>query len=173
MEGALLAKVLLSAAKRIQDGIPRALPPRDDGAIPITQQVLPFSVIAGTRGYIERVANQINGCYENGWFDGCAVMVRRLLETLIVEAFEHHGIAHKIKDANGNFVYLAELISKTLSETRWNLTRNAKAALPRLKDIGDRSAHSRRFVAHRRDIDKIIDDLRVVSQELLYLAALK
>jgi hypothetical protein len=48
-------------------------------------------------------------------------MIRRLIETLIIEAFEHHGIAHKIK----------------------------------------------------QDIDKIVDDVRVVVQELVYLAALK
>ena len=45
-----------------------------------SQCVIPLSVVRGTRGYIERVANQINGTYENGWYDACAVMIRRVLE---------------------------------------------------------------------------------------------
>jgi hypothetical protein len=111
--------------------------------------VLPHALVRGTRDYLERITNQVNGCYEHGWFDGCAVMMRRLIETLIIEAFEHHGIAHKIRNPAGDFLYLADLVAATLHESTWNLGRNAKKALPRLKEIGDQSAHSRRFVAHR------------------------
>jgi hypothetical protein len=77
-------------------------------------------------------------------------MMRRLIETLIIEAFEHHGIAHKIKNPVGDFLHLADLVAATLSESTWNLGRNAKKALPKLKEMGDQSAHSRRFVARRK-----------------------
>jgi hypothetical protein len=69
-----------------------------DGTRPINEFILPFSMVRGTRGYIEKVVNQINGCYEKAWFDGGAVMMRRLIETLIIECFEKHKIADKIKD---------------------------------------------------------------------------
>ena len=111
--------------------------------------------------------------YENGWYDGCAVMIRRLLETLIVEVFENYKIATKIQNPNGDFYYLSDLISCTLSETSWNLSRNSRQSMPKLKTVGDLSAHSRRYNAHKSDIDNIIPDLRVVVQELLYLAGLK
>ena len=90
-------------------------------------------MVRGTRGYIEKVTNQVNGCYEKGWFDSCAVMMRRLLETLIIECFEKHGIDATIKDASGDFLFLRDLITRMLQETAWNLGRNVKAALPRLK----------------------------------------
>ena len=64
-----------------------------------------MSTVRGTRGYIERVANQANGAYQNGWYDACAVMLRRLLETLIIEAFEHHRVDSKIKNSTGDFLY--------------------------------------------------------------------
>lgn len=163
----------LKAAKAIQADAPRAALPPAQGTAAIQQHVLPLSVVAGTRGYIEKVANQVNGCYEKGWFDGCAVMIRRLVETLIIEAFEHHKISATIKGRDGDFLFLKDLVSRTLNESKWNLSRNTKRALPRLKDIGDKSAHSRRYVAHRADIDKVVDDLRVVTQELVYLARLK
>jgi hypothetical protein len=136
--------------------------------------VLPHALVKGTRGYIERVVFQINGCYEYGWFDGCAVMMRRLIETLIIECFEKHRIADKIKNApNGDFLFLRDLIDKLLQESAWNVGRTAKQALLKLKNIGDQSAHSRRYNAHREDIEKIADDFRTVCQELICLAGLK
>jgi len=168
-----LAKLALSTAKAIQAEVPKHGLPPDEGSKSESEQVLAFSLVRGTRGYIEKIVNQVNGCYEKGWFDACAVMIRRLLETLVVEAFEHYGIANNIKNSNGDFFYLSDLINRTLAETTWNLSRNTKSALPRLKNIGDLSAHSRRFIAHRDDIEKIKDDLRVVTQELVYLSGLK
>jgi hypothetical protein len=173
MADSLVAKEALSAAKNIQALASAASSPPDEGFSSSTQHVVAMSVVKGTRGYIERVANQVNGCYERGWFDSCAVMIRRLIETLIIEAFEKYGIAAKIKTPDGDFVYLRDLISRALAEPAWNLGRNAKAALPRLKDIGDKSAHSRRFNAHKNDIEKLVEDVRVVVQELVYLAGLK
>lgn len=100
-------------------------------------------------------------------------MIRRFLEVLIIEAFEYIGKDAKIKNVNGDFLYLSELISATLSEPSWNLTRNTRNALPRLKDVGDKSAHSRRYNAVRSDIDKLAPDMRVTIQELIYLSGLK
>ena len=126
-----------------------------------------------TRGYLVKVANQANGAYSQGWYDACAVMLRRLLETLIIEAFEKHGIASNIKNSQGDFLYLRDLIDRTISESSWNLSRNSKISMPKLKDIGDKSAHSRRFNAVREDIDRVIPDLRVVAEELLNLAGFR
>ena len=145
----------------------------EEGIRALTQPVILLSLVRETRGYIERVSNQINGAYENGWYDACAVMLRRLIETLIIEAFEYHRIAAKIQNSNGDFVYLCDFIDKTLAEPTWNLSRNAKQALPRPKEIGDKSAHSRRYIAQRGDIHPLLTDIRTVVQELLYLATLK
>jgi hypothetical protein len=168
-----IARNTFNAAKAIQAEIDIQLGPPEEGRRSEKQLVLPFSIVRGTRGYIERVANQINGCYENGWYDSSAVMIRRLIETLIIETFEHHGLAVKIQNTSGDFFYLRDLIDACMSEQAWNLTRNCKLALPKLKDIGDKSAHSRRYNAHRGDIAPLAADIRLVVQELIYLAALK
>jgi hypothetical protein len=117
--------------------------------------------------------HQINGSYSNGWYDACAVMIRRLIETLIIETFEKHKIADSIKGPSGDFLYLSDLITKALNETTWNLSRNSRHSLPKLKDIGDKSAHSRRYNALRNDIDKTIPDLRVAVQEFVYLSGFR
>ncbi|MBC7635535.1 MAG: DUF4145 domain-containing protein [Acetobacteraceae bacterium] len=134
---------------------------------------MPEVLFRNTRGYLTKVANQANGAYSNGWYDACAVMLRRLVETLIIEAFEKHGVASKIKNPQGDFLFLRDLIDRTVIEDSWNLSRNSKSALPRLKDVGDKSAHSRRFNAVRHDIDQIVPDLRVVAEELLSLAGMR
>jgi hypothetical protein len=167
------ASNILNATKGIQNEIRKQLGPPEEGSRAVTQNVLLASVVRGSRGYIEKIVNQANGAYQMGWYDACAVMIRRLLETLIIECFEKHGITAKIKNANGEFLYLRDLIDASLHETSWNLSRGTKIGMPRLKDIGDKSAHSRRFNAHRGDLEPLLSDVRVVCQELIYLAGLK
>ncbi len=163
---------IIHLVKNLDSLSPKEWLPPEEGTKAESQTVIYTALVKGSRPYIEKVANQINGCYEKGWFDGCAVMIRRLLETLIIEVYEKHGISNKIKK-NGDFMFLKELISEILNEPTLNLSRNTKSALPKLKDIGDKSAHSRRFNAIRRDIDEIKSDLRVVVQELIVLSGLK
>ncbi|MFC3164989.1 DUF4145 domain-containing protein [Ciceribacter thiooxidans] len=166
-------KNIVLTAKAIHSELSDDLKPPEEGLPAKSQSVVNMSLVRGTRGYIERVANQVNGAYENGWYDAAAVMLRRLIETLIIEAFEKHSISDRIKNSTGDFFFLRDLIGATINETTWNLGRNAKQALPKLKDIGDKSAHSRRYLAHRTDIEQLIPDVRVAVQELIYLAGLK
>jgi hypothetical protein len=162
-----------ATAQAIHSDLSTQVGPPEEGLLATTQPVIMMSLVRGTRGYIEKVANQINGAYENGWYDACAVMLRRLIETLIIETFERHKIEATIQNTSGDFLYLRDLIDKTLAEKTWNLGRNTKQALPKLKDIGDKSAHSRRFTAQRGDIQPLLADIRTVVQELLYLSKLK
>jgi len=60
-------------------------------AAKLSDSVLPRELFDGTRGYIEKVVSQINGSYDHGWYDCCAVMCRRLAETLIIEGYEEQG----------------------------------------------------------------------------------
>ena len=163
----------LLLAKQLQYEAPNRFVPPSEGTRPDSQSILPHAMVSGTRGYIEKVVFQINGSYEKGWFDACAVMMRRLLETLIIECFEYHRIGAKAKNSAGDYLMLGDLIDKTLSESTWTLGRSTKKTLRKLKDLGDQSAHSRRFNAYREDIDKLATDFRNVCQELLYVAALK
>jgi hypothetical protein len=164
----------LALAKALKEAAPKSFVPPSEGTRPANEFILPHAMVRGTRGYIEKVVYQINGCYEKGWFDGCAVMMRRLIETLIIECFEKYEIPDKIKKpTTGDFLFLGDLIDKATQEPKWSLGRNTKQALARLKSIGDQSAHSRRYNAHREDIDKLSHDFRIVCQELLYLSGLK
>lgn len=138
-----------------------------------SDELFPLSLVDGTPKYIRRIAEQANGCYGRGWYDSCAVMLRRLIETLIIECFEKFGIEQKITDNTGGYLRLGDLITSFLSEKAWHVSRHSQSSLPKLreiKDLGDMSAHSRRFIAVKRDIDKYAQDFRVVLQELVYIS---
>ncbi len=166
-------KDILEAIQEAQDEIGYVPKPPSEGEIPANSLVVDFLLVQNTRGYIEKTVHQINGCYEHGWYDACAVMLRKLIETLIIEAFENNGIQAKIKMTDGNYIALDELVTKTLDETSWSLGRNAKQALPKLKHLGNESAHSRRFNARRNDLEKLLPEIRTAVEELLYVANLK
>lgn len=163
----------LEAARKIRKAVYDSLKQSAEVAAPPEEPVLPHSVLRGTRGYLEKVVFQVNSTYLAGAYDACAVMVRRLIEILIIEVHEARGEGTLIKDKEGNYLQLGELVAAALRATDWNLSRNTKRSLGKLKDIGDLSAHSRRYNAKRPYIDELATDIRVAVEELAYLAKLK
>jgi hypothetical protein len=141
--------------------------------VPMTEQVLPLDVVRGTRTYIEKVVIQANGSYEHGWYDSCSVMIRRIVETLIIEAYEAKGRSSDIQDGSGNYFMLRVLVDRILADSSWNLGRETRASLPDIKSLGDRSAHNRRYLCTKQDIDRVRSGLRVIADDLLHLAGLK
>jgi hypothetical protein len=144
---------------------PRPLAHRDS--------VIPQDVVVGTRGYIERVVEQVNKSFDAQLYDCTAVMCRRLLETLIVEVYESKGRALDIKAADGNFLMLSGLLDRLEKDSSIHVSRNGLAGLKAFKTLGDLSAHNRRFNARQSDIERIRDGLRVSVEELVHLASFK
>ena len=62
------------------------------------EKLVPPGIVEGTRGYVERIVRQANGCYSKGWYDACAVMVRRLIEILIIDSFDAKDKLNDIKE---------------------------------------------------------------------------
>jgi len=133
--------------------------------------IIPLSLTQGTRGYVEKVVYQINKTYTLACYDACLVMCRRLVETLVIEACEMYDLKPSIINKDGNYLMLGELIDVFLTASnnpmvKWKVGRECSKALPKLKNLGDRSAHDRRFNAHKHNIDDISEQLIVVIQEL-------
>ncbi len=135
--------------------------------------LFPLTILSETkRGYLVTIGRQMNGCYGGGWYDAAAVMMRRLLEISIIEAFENKSLSAKIQDKSGNYFQLTELIARALAEPVFPLSRNAKKFLPQLRDVGHMSAHGRYFLAQKEDLDKVQAGCRVVIEEFLHHANL-
>lgn len=131
--------------------------------------LFPKELLNNTRGYIINIGNQATLCYESSFYDASLVMIRKLIETLIIECFEYNLISDKIKGKDGYFFYLSDLIDSFVKEPKWSLSRNTINSLPKIKKLGDLSAHNRRFSAKKHDLDKISGDLRIVIEELIHL----
>lgn len=133
------------------------------------EELLTIEIFNGTRGYLENNAKEAALCYDFGQYNACLIMLRKLIETLIIELFEKLGIKNKIKDTNQDYFQLSYLIDMFLNEPSWSVSRNTKKSIPEIKKYADLAAHNRRFSAKKTDIDKIKTDLRIVIQELLSL----
>ncbi|AFZ23202.1 hypothetical protein Cylst_0876 [Cylindrospermum stagnale PCC 7417] len=135
--------------------------------------LFPMEIVQDTRDYVFRIAQQVNTCYANACYDACAVMLRRLIETLIIECFEHNAIASKIKDTNNNYVNLDQMIGNFINESIFNLSRETKNNLHKLKAIGDKSAHNRYYTANRDPLDNLSQEIHVIIRELVNKSGVK
>lgn len=136
---------------------------------------LPEPIWKNTRGYIEEVCRELNGSFYHGYHNGAAVMLRRLLETLIIEAYEHLNRETEIKDGGGNYLMLSDLAERVCGENGHkgiNLGRDSKKALKDARSIGNWSAHARRFLANASDLTKFQIGMRLLVQELIQVAEL-
>lgn len=141
-------------------------------SVEVAGDVLPTSMVQGTRGYLEKIVHQINACYENGLFDGAAVLCRRLMESLIVEIYISSGRADEIK-ANGVFIELSKLIAHIKGDRVLHLARESGRTIDKIKALGDAAAHDRTYITQKQDIDEVKSNYRRLIAELMTLAAVK
>lgn len=134
-----------------------------------SENFLTLEIFNRTRGYLKNNAKEAALCYDFGQYNACLIMLRKLVETLIIELFEKVNIENKIKDNNQDYFQLSYLIDAFLKEPSWTVSRNTKKSIPEIKKYADLAAHNRRFSAKKTDVDKIKTDLRIVIQELLSL----
>ena len=125
------------------------------------------ALFRGKDRYLREITFEINRCFRNGAYNGCSVLMRRLLETLIIQAHEKRGtIANVRNSVNGRYYKLDKLIDDITAQNAFNLSRNAIAALPKLKKLGDWGAHNRNILVRETDIDGIKTEARLCFEEL-------
>lgn len=139
--------------------------------LPASDSIVPISLIAGTRGYIEKVCDQINKSFDAHLYDCTAVMCRRLLETLIIEVYESEGRAIEIRNGR-HFIGLSEMVTYLEKDASLFISKPAMNALKNFKTLGDLSAHNRHYNARETDIEPHRVGIRLIVEELLYRADL-
>ncbi len=139
--------------------------------VDVSDAVLPNEWVSGTRPYLERLVHQINGSYDAGFYDCCAVLCRRLMESLLVEIYISQKRHHEIQN-NGVFFHLERIINYASLDSKLVLGRNTPKSMTEIKQLGDTAAHDRTYIAHETDISDIKPKLRRVIQELLSLAGI-
>lgn len=137
----------------------------------VAHVLLPEAQTGGTRRYLERIALQLNGSYESGFYDGCGVMMRRMVETLLISAFESSGHGAAIK-SGGDYQGLGEIIGTASSGRFIKLARGTGKVLERIKSVGDTAAHHPSYTTVQNDIDELSHEFRKVVSELMTLAGI-
>ncbi len=135
--------------------------------------IIPQVLFVGTRGYLECLSKQINASYEQNIFDGCAVLMRRLIEILLIHSYENHGIDSEIKDGDGNFKMLNHIVANAKTNSVLALSRNTKKSIEDYRTLGNYSAHKIFYNAKRKDIDAVQKEFRASIEELLYKSGIK
>jgi hypothetical protein len=135
--------------------------------------VIDESLLLENRSFILSLMRQINASYENNIFDGCAVLMRRLLEILLILSYEELGIESNIRDADGNYKQLNSIIDDATGNSKLKLSRNSKECLEKFRKLGNFSAHKIYYNAKRSYIEPLILDYSAVIEELLYKASLR
>lgn len=135
--------------------------------------VLPLPIYEGTRGFVELLAKQINASFEYNIFDGSAVLMRRLVEVLLILAYEHNHIEAEIIDANGKFVPLERIMANAKVNAKLRLSRDSKAMLDEMRSLGNFSAHKIYFNCRRADIERVRGNYRATVEELLYKSGIR
>lgn len=129
--------------------------------------IVPDEVVSNEKGYFTKVIRQINGCYQDGYYDACFVMIRRSIETLIIEVYENLKEERQIKNSEGNYLSFSKLIDKALENNKIKLSKIAKRDLQTIKKFGDTAAHNRRLNLKKCDVDKYSDSVRLIIEELI------
>jgi len=129
--------------------------------------IVPNDIVQSQKNYFKNVIRQINGCYQDGYYDACFVMIRRAVETLIIEVYESKKKEDFITNIDGNYLPFSKLIDKTLSDKIIKLSKIAKTDIKKIKIFGDTAAHNRKLNLRKTDIDKYSDSIRLIIEELI------
>ena len=135
--------------------------------------ILPSSLTANTRGYVESLSRQINAAYQFNIFDGCAVLMRRLLEILLIMSYENHGVSAEIKNSDQTYQPLDSIIKNAKQSKGLALSKDTRKTIDVFRELGNFSAHKIYYNAKRGDIDQVKIKYRVTIEELLYKSGLR
>ena len=134
--------------------------------------VLPDALFDPLPTNVKSLCKQINASYENNLFDCTAVIMRRLLESLLVLSYQKAGIESEIM--NGNYhITLDKIIKNAEQNQALVLSSNTKKDMALFKDLGNYSAHKIWYNCTQGDIKPHILKYRVIVEELMYKAGLK
>ena len=120
-------------------------------------------------GPLRKVLWEVNECYDRGCYNACATMIRRLIEALLIEAFEAKAPGTNIKEADGQtYLGLGALIDRAITESKFKLSSSTRKVLPDLKFFGDVAAHNPRVLVREKDLSGRYQAVRVAVEELVF-----
>jgi len=110
---------------------------------------------------------EINNAYQHELYDACALLCRRVIETLLISVFENIDQSDEIINSeSGRAINLSAMIGKANSGVFFKLDKNTKAALDIICELGNNGAHGL-ITVRKKHIDVIKDSIDSAVNELL------
>lgn len=136
--------------------------------------ILPDALYNGLQSNIQSLCKQINASYENNLFDCTAVIMRRLLESLLVLCYQNTGTEAEIMDKSGCYhITLDKIIKNAEQNKTLALSANTRKEMALFKDLGNYSAHKIWYNCTQQDIKPHILKYRTIIEELMYKSGVK
>ncbi len=96
------------------------------------------------------------------------MVLRRLMETLIIELYSRRGWSQDVQDPGTNeFMPLKALIDKLNADGRLHMQRRTIDGLNKVKEVVDTAAHDFRIKIRKSDLDKIQSAVRLTCDRLI------
>ena len=126
-----------TAAKKKTSNAPKAAATKS-----LSSEYIPMEILERMPEYIQRLVPQINGAYDKEWYEASAMVLRRLVETLIIELYSRRGWTSEVQDPyTREFQLLKTLIDKINGDKRLHMQRRTIEGLNKVKELGDTAAH--------------------------------
>lgn len=144
-----------------------------DETLVAEETILPNTLFMGTRGYIEKLCIQINGTYENNYYDACAVCMRRLLEVLLILTYQKSNKESDIQNSPNEYRNLSFIINFTKSNNQFHISKGVLDTMDEFRKVGNLSAHRIQYNCKPKEINDIKLNFRAAVEELMYKSGLK
>jgi len=164
------AKRMTLIKRRKKTGKPgKTKKPKKHPAATPSDAYLQAEILEKMPEYITRLIPQINGTYEFGWYEGSAMVLRRLMETLIIELYARRGWTRDVQDpATNEFQMLKALIDKLNGDARLKVQKRTIEGLNKVKELGDTAAHDFKIRIRKSDLDHIQSAVRLTCERLVF-----
>jgi hypothetical protein len=119
--------------------------------------------------YIKNTVTQINGCWNHGYLEACAVMIRRLLQLLITDLYVSRGWGKELKDPHTNdYLGLKAIVNKVKGDARFGFDKRMGKWLDELKELGDIGAHDHTIRVRKHDLSTRREAVRYACERLIF-----
>lgn len=125
--------------------------------------LIPASVAGMLPAELQTTIYEINGSNQHGFFNSCAVMMRKAIETATILKFKQEGKEDTIK-VSGEYVGLGKRL-ELAKQNGWISTYNFKK-ISVIELFGDNAAHSYRIKIREDDIPDIAKPLRLALEDM-------
>lgn len=152
-----------------EDTAPRKVSARKKPVVKPRFGYLPEDIALTMPQYVARLVPQLNGAFDNDWYEASAMILRKLVEVLIIELYVRRGRQADIKDSSTNeYLMLKPLIDKLNGDPRFGIPSRVIAGLKNVKELGDIAAHDFRMRIRKSDLDKMQNSARVAIERLIF-----